>query len=670
MGTAVMNGEMYVNKYMNFPVKIWNAYSLNVMDTAGNKFFQVATLASSGDTNNFSSLTIKGFMGSPNAAEQVSIDATIATRSSYVVTGTIFNAPSAARNYVDIVVYQEGDGTHTVYINSKTIYTMFELTIGGNGMGVSLTEPNNYITASPTGTLLTSSVIDLCSPVGYNSPIITASNNMYFNLDLGYFYFRHGSSNTVAMHHTNVQVNQPLRINTPGLTKIQCLNDETTRRHLVLWQTASNEHQFTGIGASNNSCRFQLNGLGSHWTWQSAEGNMSSIEVMRLNPQGTLTTPYLTSSSNGLYVTSGFPRKLQFANDETTLRHIVLWQSANNEHQFSGLGVQNNRFNFQLNGLGSHYSWNVAEGNVSSRQVMRLSAQGVLSINSSNLMLTDNAWLGLGTSAPTEKLHIHDGNILLEKTAAGLNTPNNYIVFKETGFNDRFALATSMGGFGADNKFYLTYASGANNQPVESNALMTVDANGYTYFKDALRVGAGIAIDSTFNLEFGRGEYKATGACFIYFSPTHLQINGGGLNMNRKVVNIADEVSTKYVNSYVMTTSNVIAKDAIFADGGITIRNSSHINSVYLKNIAVGGSLSQSKDVIWNHNLSIDPAFYIVTAMLEYNNPLDPTGHFTVMVKLKTSTYVQFNVRCLTASSFTGTYTPFLSAMLVQGTVM
>jgi hypothetical protein len=135
-------------------------------------------------------------------------------------------------------------------------------------------------------------------------------------------------------------------------------------------------------------------------------GNPAYNNDFTINSAGNIgmgTTP-LTNAR--LYVTNTGAKKIQFENDTTTNRHIVLWQTGDNEHQFYGIGVNANTFRSQIDSSASVYTWNAGASTTTSTEVMRLTGTGNL---------------GIGSATPTEKLHVV-GNIKATGTLTAGNT--------------------------------------------------------------------------------------------------------------------------------------------------------------------------------------------------------------------------------------------------------
>ena len=149
------------------------------------------------------------------------------------------------------------------------------------------------------------------------------------------------------------------------------------------------------IGDANSSNRFAL---GFH-----------SSQVMSLLASGNVGIG-VSNTSSRLYVagTAG-QTKFQLSNDLTTNRGIVLWdsQSGPNEHQFRGIGINNNTFRFQVNATTTNYAWFTATSSAASSELMRLMGTGEL---------------GVGTTTPAERLHITGKAYVSGQVLADSNT--------------------------------------------------------------------------------------------------------------------------------------------------------------------------------------------------------------------------------------------------------
>jgi hypothetical protein len=102
------------------------------------------------------------------------------------------------------------------------------------------------------------------------------------------------SNNNVGIGITNPSARLHVA-GTAGQTKFQLSNDITTNRGIVLWENATNEHQFYGMGINAETFRFQIPATAGRFAWFTGTSASASTELMRLTGSGNLgigtTTP-------------------------------------------------------------------------------------------------------------------------------------------------------------------------------------------------------------------------------------------------------------------------------------------------------------------------------------------------------------------------------------------
>ena len=88
-----------------------------------------------------------------------------------------------------------------------------------------------------------------------------------------------------------------------------------------------------------------------------------------------------------------------------------------------------------------------------------------------------NNKFGIGTISPTDKLHIKGGNIRIENS--GSDSLDSKIIFEETGYNDRFFIATDLLNSPAGNQHLrFGYTSSGDSGITNANVLFNISGNG------------------------------------------------------------------------------------------------------------------------------------------------------------------------------------------------
>ncbi|MCW3070740.1 MAG: hypothetical protein JWO44_630 [Bacteroidetes bacterium] len=105
--------------------------------------------------------------------------------------------------------------------------------------------------------------------------------------------------------------------------------------------------------------------------------------------QFSLTNQWFNSGNVGIG-TATPNAALQFANVLTN-RRIVLWEDANNDHQFYGFGINGNILRYQVAAASQNHVFYAGSGTTTSLELMRIQGDGNV---------------GIGTSAPSAKLEV------------------------------------------------------------------------------------------------------------------------------------------------------------------------------------------------------------------------------------------------------------------------
>ena len=98
----------------------------------------------------------------------------------------------------------------------------------------------------------------------------------------------------------------------------------------------------------------------------------------------------IDASGNCGIGTSSPNAPLQFANT-TASRKIVLYEAANNDHEFSGFGINSSVLRYQLGASPNSHVFYAATSSTTSNELMRITSDG---------------FVGIGTASPTTNLHV------------------------------------------------------------------------------------------------------------------------------------------------------------------------------------------------------------------------------------------------------------------------
>jgi hypothetical protein len=134
------------------------------------------------------------------------------------------------------------------------------------------------------------------------------------------------------------------------------------------------------------------NGLGLVNGEMYIESHLGARDFIVRNQASPLTETFRVRGSNG-YVGIGNATPnaaLQFGNVLSN-RRIVLWEDANNDHQFYGFGMNGNILRYQVAAPGQSHAFYAGTSATTSNELMRIQGNGNV---------------GIGTSAPSAKLEV------------------------------------------------------------------------------------------------------------------------------------------------------------------------------------------------------------------------------------------------------------------------
>ncbi|MBK8144442.1 MAG: tail fiber domain-containing protein [Bacteroidetes bacterium] len=153
-------------------------------------------------------------------------------------------------------------------------------------------------------------------------------------------------------------------------------------RKIVMYENANNDNEYYGFGINSAAVRYQVATAASSHIFFAGTGAASSAELMRIKGDGNIGIG--TSTPNA---------PLQFGNTNAN-RKIVLYELANNDHNFMGFGVNGGALRYQVQSSAQNHIFYAGNGVSASTEIMRIQGNGNV---------------GIGIAAPTQKLHVFNG---------------------------------------------------------------------------------------------------------------------------------------------------------------------------------------------------------------------------------------------------------------------
>jgi hypothetical protein len=168
------------------------------------------------------------------------------------------------------------------------------------------------------------------------------------------------------------------------------------KRKIVLFETANNDNQFFGFGVFAGELRYQTGVATDDHVFYTAASAGSSNELMRIKGNGNIGIG--TSTPNAA---------LQFSNN-TANRKIVLYEGANNDHQFNGFGLNPGVLRYQVNNTSDDHVFYAGTSTTTSNELLRIKGNGNT---------------GIGTAIPASKLEVN-GALATKATYYGSGSGN------------------------------------------------------------------------------------------------------------------------------------------------------------------------------------------------------------------------------------------------------
>lgn len=182
-------------------------------------------------------------------------------------------------------------------------------------------------------------------------------------------------------------------------------------RKVIVWEDGNNNYQFFGLSIMPNELSYYVN-TGSDHVWYIGTSPTTSTQLMRLNGNGNLGIGNIIPNS-----------PLQFLN--ILGRKIVLWQNGINDHQYYGLGINNNIMRYQVpDSTITDHVWYAGTSSSTSNELMRLKGTGNLvlyDVGPTSTALTLNSSQLLSSSIVFTNTNLSSTFYGMSFTAGGLS---------------------------------------------------------------------------------------------------------------------------------------------------------------------------------------------------------------------------------------------------------
>jgi hypothetical protein len=234
-----------------------------------------------------------------------------------------------------------------------------------------------WAAVSPKGVNTTLS--NLVSPTAVSQSLLPGTNN---TIDLG--------SGTQAWRNGFFGTSIGIGTATPH-APFQ-LGNSVINRKIVLFETANNDNQFYGFGINSLMLRYQVDGPGAVHAFYAGSSSSTSVELMRIQGNGNVGIG--TTAPNA---------PLQFANTLVN-RKIVLYETANDDNNFFGFGINGSTLRYQVGLTSSDHVFYASTSATTSVELMRIKGTGNV---------------GIGTSTPSAKLEVAGGDAVINGVLVG-----------------------------------------------------------------------------------------------------------------------------------------------------------------------------------------------------------------------------------------------------------
>lgn len=220
------------------------------------------------------------------------------------------------------------------------------------------------------------------------------------------------------------------------------LGNSLVNRKIALYTDFNNDHQFNGFGINPAVMRYQVSQTSGNHVFYAGTSSTTSNELLRISGTGNIGIGKTNPSA-----------ALDFANVLDN-RRIALYTDADNDHQFTGFGVNAFVTRYQISDTDNHHVFYAATSSTSSNELFRISGTGKI---------------GVGKSSP--KAFLDFGNVSTNRKIALWTDSDNDHQFHGFGVNS-FVLRYQIPTTSNNHVFY------AGTSATTSNELMRITGTG------------------------------------------------------------------------------------------------------------------------------------------------------------------------------------------------
>ena len=172
-----------------------------------------------------------------------------------------------------------------------------------------------------------------------------------------------------------------------------------TNRKIVLLEGADNDHQYNGFGINTSIVRYQAAAISNSHVFYAGTSPTTSNELIRIEGNGNVGIGNSSPTA-----------PLQFAQNFNQNRKIVLYQDADNDHQFNGFGVNPFILRYQVPTTSGNHTFYAGTSATTSNELMRITGNGEVGIGKIPLTGNNDSRLQIKQKGTQNGIGVHAAN--------------------------------------------------------------------------------------------------------------------------------------------------------------------------------------------------------------------------------------------------------------------